>query len=113
MSKITRYAIQPGVNFLDFSRQYPGVSLAGEHILLTGSNEVDQVYVGAGLTFDFTASLGGVDKIYVRGLSSEFSPTVVGASLCLVRSSDATDLPPLAMPFKSSKSGSRLIDFDG
>ncbi len=92
MSKITRYAIQPGVNFLDFSRQYPGVSLAGEHILLTGSNEVDQVYVGAGLTFDFTASLGGVDKIYVRGLSSEFSPTVVGASLCLVRSSDATTL---------------------
>jgi len=23
------------------------------------------------------------------------------------------DLPPLAMPFKRSKSGSRLIDFDG
>ena len=25
----------------------------------------------------------------------------------------ASDLPPLAIPFKSSKSGSRLIDFDG
>jgi hypothetical protein len=24
-----------------------------------------------------------------------------------------TDLPPLGIPFKSSKSGSRLIDFDG
>ena len=24
-----------------------------------------------------------------------------------------SDLPPLAIPFKSSKSGSRLIDFDG
>ena len=92
MSKITRYAIQPGVNFLDFSRLYPGVSLVGEQILLTGSNEVDQVYVGAGLTFDFTASLGGVDKIFVRGRSTEFLATKVGASLCLVRGNDATTL---------------------
>ena len=29
------------------------------------------------------------------------------------RTYGASDLPPLAIPFKSSKSGSRLIDFDG
>ena len=30
-----------------------------------------------------------------------------------IKSKGPLDLPPLAIPFKSSKSGSRLIDFDG
>ena len=92
MSKNSRYFIQDGVNFLDFSDPHaPEVSLAGQTIAVKGTNQVDVVYVGDHFQLDFTESLLGVDLLLVNRLSSEFTAAVSGTTLKLTRREDVND----------------------
>ena len=91
MSKTSRYFVQPGVNFLDFSPAYPGdTSLEGQRIQLRGTSGVDRVYVGLGFSFDFTFSLGSVDLIFVAGARADFIASLSGSNLRLT-SDDGSD----------------------
>ena len=88
MSKISRYFIQPGVNFVDFSLDLqPDASLQGQTVVLRGSSLVDRVYVGHGLSVDFTASLGNTDLIFVAGTRADFTASLSGINLRLTHKS--------------------------
>jgi Cadherin domain len=88
MSKISRYFIQPGVNFVDFSLDLqPDASLQGQTVVMRGSSLVDRVYVGHGLSVDFTASLGNTDLIFVAGTRADFTASLSGINLRLTHKS--------------------------
>jgi len=91
MSKTTRYFLQAGNNFTDFSLDYPGVSLAGQQIVIKGTNGIDAAYIIGGYTFDFTDSLDKQDQLYIKGASTEFSASLdINGFLILSRASDST-----------------------
>lgn len=76
MATTSRYTLLgAGANFMDFYLPFADVSLDGQTIIFKGSAGLDDVYVGAaaGLTFDFTGSGIGNDKIYLAGAWSDYS----------------------------------------
>ena len=93
MKNITRYFIQAGVNFLDLSlASSADATLDGQTVVVRGSSSTDMVYVGDGISFDFTSSLGGNDLIFVKGRRSDFTPSLAGVNLRLTRT-DGTHQP--------------------
>lgn len=60
MSKTTRYFLQSGTNFTDFSLDYLGISLAGQQLTFKATQSIDFIYIIGGFTFDFTDSLDGI-----------------------------------------------------
>lgn len=66
------------------------VSLSGSTITYRGNSGVDRVFVGSGLTFDFTQSLGGLDKVYFNGALADYSLSTAGSILTLTRVADST-----------------------
>ncbi len=84
MSKSTRYFIQPGSNFTDFSLDYaPEATLAGHTITVKGTSNVDYLFVSGAFHLDFSESLSGQDVVFVRGSRGAFTPSVVDGTLVL------------------------------
>jgi Bacterial Ig-like domain/Putative flagellar system-associated repeat len=95
MAITTRYTLLgSGGNFMDFYSPYGALALDGETIAFKGSSGIDQVYVGAatGLTFDFTQSGTGVDKVFLSGSWSDYTRTTAGSSLTLTRISGGSEV---------------------
>ncbi len=87
----TKYFSSAGMSsMLSFDLSMGSLNLEGSTITYRGSNSVDRVFVGSGLTFDFIQSLGGMDRLYFNGLLSDFSLSVSGSVLTLTRASDNT-----------------------
>ncbi len=63
-----------------------GTVPAGAAMQLRGSSGVDTVYVKAGSQIDATQLLGGIDRIYMTGLMSDYTATLAGSVLTLTRS---------------------------
>ena len=84
MSKNTRYFIQPGNNFTDFSLDYaPEATLAGHTITVKGTSNVDYLFVAGAFHLDFSESLSGQDVVFVRGMRDDFTPSVLDGTLVL------------------------------
>jgi hypothetical protein len=106
MAKSTRYFLQGGTNFTDFSLNYTGVTQAGQSIKLKGTDGLDVVYVGTGFTFDLTSSGGGEDKLYVNAASTDFTGRLFGSTLILTKVSDSNTVLKVV-------TGDRLIFTNG
>ena len=73
-SKISKYFLSTsGANFSTFDLDYAQINLTDSVINFKGNAGVDNVYVGNGFNFDFTNSLGSIDRIYLKGASSDYN----------------------------------------
>jgi len=91
MSKNTRYFIQPGTNFTDFSLDFaPDVTLTGHAITVKGTSGADYLYLAGSFDVDFSESLTGVDVVFVRGMRSAFTLSLVNGNLLLSRGNTAS-----------------------
>jgi large repetitive protein len=95
MAITTRYTLLgTGANFMDFYSPYGALALDGETIVFKGSGQIDQVYVGSAnnMTFDFTQSGVGVDKIYLSGAASDYTGALSGTTLILTRTTGGSEV---------------------
>ncbi|MFT4174373.1 MAG: hypothetical protein QM639_17545, partial [Rhodocyclaceae bacterium] len=92
MATTSKYFItsSSGANFLDLDLSYGSLTLAGQTIAYVGSSSVDAVFVRPGISFDFTASGAGADKLYLEGNYADYAVSVSGVNLTLTRGAGAT-----------------------
>ncbi len=91
MTQNTRYFIQPGSNFTDFSLDFaPDVTLTGHAITVKGTSGADYLYLAGSFDVDFSESLTGEDVVFVRGMRSAFTPSLVNGNLLLSRGNTAS-----------------------
>jgi hypothetical protein len=72
--KTSKYFLgSTGANYSIFDLEYALINYSENEISFKGGAAVDNVYVGNGFTFDFTESQGAIDKLYLKGASSDFN----------------------------------------
>ena len=86
----TKYFPEGTNTMANFDLSFATVNMVGSHITYRGTSGVERVFVGSGLTFDFTQSLNGADKVYLNGAFADFALSVAGSRLTLTRASDST-----------------------
>lgn len=67
MPRVSRYYLSGNTNISSFNPSDFGVDLTGTEIVVTGSAQVDSVFVNDGFKLDFFNSADGIDDIYLSG----------------------------------------------
>ena len=82
----SKYFVLPsnGANFIDFDLSLGSLSLQGQEIVFVGSTRSDAAFVHPGIGFDFTGSVGGVDKLYLEGNLNDYAIATSGTSFLLL-----------------------------
>jgi hypothetical protein len=86
----TKYFTGGPNTMTNFDLSFATVNVVGSNVTYRGSSGAERVFVGSGLTFDFTQSLSGPDKVYLNGAFADFALTVAGSQLRLTRAADST-----------------------
>lgn len=93
----------------DFSLGFESLSLkSNEEIVFRGYTGDDRVYVGRGVSFNFTASFGGNDTLYTAGKLSDFTITVNRSEISLL---DKTTNAVIKL--NGSDTGDKIVFADG
>jgi hypothetical protein len=100
-------------NFVDLQLSYGDLSLVGQTIVYTGSSQVDSVFVRPGLTFDFTASGAGADKVYLEGNFADYMASTAGANITLTRGEGASAESVTVTRTNNAVATDRLVFADG
>jgi hypothetical protein len=100
-------------NFVDLDLSYGSLSLAGQTVVYTGSSQVDSVFVRPGLSFDFTASGAGADKVYLEGNFADYTVGTAGANITLSRGEGASAESVTVTRTNNTLATDRLVFADG
>jgi hypothetical protein len=89
MAITTKYAVLSATSalsdWLDLDLNFGSVTLDGQEIKYVGSGLADAVFIRPGVTVDFTAAGGGVDKLYFSGNFADYTVTQSGSFAVLER----------------------------
>lgn len=89
MAITTKYAVLSATtalsDWLDLDLNFGSVTLDGQEIKYVGSGLADAVFIRPGVTVDFTAAGGGVDKLYFSGNFADYTVTQSGSFAVLER----------------------------
>ncbi|MFC7158123.1 hypothetical protein [Pseudidiomarina halophila] len=111
----SKYVIMssPGSNYQEFALDYGLLTLSGQSIQFLGSTGVDAVFVRPGISFDFTASGAGADRIYFSGLFSDYTLSRSGTRMTLEREVDGKTETVTVTRSGSSAASDVLVFADG
>lgn len=101
-----------GENFFDIARYVDEVSVVGQTFLVSGSSEVDSVFVQPGVKYDLTNLKGSADKLYFSGPLSEYAASaLLDTSTGTMQLSRLTDIGEEVVQFLATSTASDLLVF--
>ena len=101
-----------GENFFDVARYVKEVSMVGQTVLISGSNDIDSFMVMPGVKYDLTNLKGSVDKLYMSGSLEEYADSILlDEDTGTMQLSRLTDIGNEVVQFIATNAASDLVVF--